>query len=596
MMGETVASVRGNQVIIHMGEMTCHTPQDIMRSPLLERITQRFLHHLAKHDSPLIAAVRGLAIEQGEDGLSDAANAIADVLRLLVDNRPAMICQMVPALAPLLDTEGLLADFIDKLYDFWRNFERYLIFQDSADASRDRAIEGHLPFVRANDELKQLTLLAYRRIDSNLRGYWPRVYHQVPAGASIGLLVDAIHWPCPDGPYAMLRDVPFVRLALLELPVLLSPGRSSGNMPGRLVHCNPLEGVAIDPQAWYCLPLQVGRLLIHVFFHENHLGLASSLVNLFEIAGHADARRAPDGLLIYSLPAVASAPGETVVYEDTRNNIALGVITDGESAASFDALTGMIFTLHNMLMIRRGLLPVRGAMLRVELQDGTRTNILIAGDRSKGKTAMIEAFRNLVHDELRAMAIIFDEIGVLELQHDGSMLAYGAATGAFVTLDELHPGYAFGQIDRGILLNPQQEQAQMVIPLTSYEEITAGHHVDMLFHVEHAQQPDGDAQHALHLYQSAEQALDAYLAVNAATHIRRAGADSAAGCAHADDAEALQLRLMSLARSYCTAMLRAGIDVGELHIRAGVPGYDTLGAQAAARALYEHVRRKKHGR
>jgi hypothetical protein len=234
----------------------------------------------------MLAAAKGLSVECVRNSISEAAEAIAEVLRLLVDNRPDLIRQLVPHLAPLVDGDSPLPDFVDQLYDFWRDYERFLIYEGAADASRDRAVEGHLPFVRANEELRALVLDAYRRIDSNLRGYWPRAYHQVPAGASVGLLVDNIDWPCPDGPYRLLENIPFVRLALLQLPVVFNPKRNYRKGSFVPVQTNPLDGLKINQDEWFCMPVKVGPLLIDIFFHEDYLPLASSLVNLFEIAGH----------------------------------------------------------------------------------------------------------------------------------------------------------------------------------------------------------------------------------------------------------------------------------------------------------------------
>ena len=79
---------------------------------------------------------------------------------------------------------------VEELYDHWRRYERYLIFEGRADDSRDSAIEGHRPFIFNNQDLSSLVREAYRRIERNLRGHWPRVYRQVPAGANMSLLVE----------------------------------------------------------------------------------------------------------------------------------------------------------------------------------------------------------------------------------------------------------------------------------------------------------------------------------------------------------------------------------------------------------------------
>jgi hypothetical protein len=579
-----------NRMIIRMTEMPCHTPQDIVKSPQVPRVVQRFLAHLAKHDSPLLAAAQGLSTEPEADGLSPAAHAVTEILRLLVDFRPKVICEMVPHLAGMVVSVQPLADFIDKLYDFWRDYERFLIYENSADTSRDRSVEGHVPFVRANDDLKNLVLEAYRRIDSNLRGYWPRVYHQVPAGATIGLLVDRIGWPCPDGPYARLRDIPFVRLALLELPVVLYPRRNARAGRFAPVEHNPLDGVTIDPQEWFCLPLKVGPLLIHTFFHQDFLGLASSLVNLFEIAGHADARRVPDGVLVFGVPAATLGAEQTVFHEDETRDLVLGVVGYSEDVDYFGYFKKMILTLHNVIMMRRGRLPVHGAMCRIELKDRTATNVVIMGDSGAGKSESLEAFRVLAHDHLRAMTIVFDDMGSLEMKPDGSVVAYGTEIGAFVRLDDLQPGYAFGQIDRSIFMNPHKTNARVVIPITTHESIVAGYRVDYLLYANNFEQVD-DEHGFLQFFATPEEALhvfrEGYRAAKGTTDER--------GIVHTYFANPfgpaqLKERHDPLARAVFGACFAANVRVGQLRTRLGIPGYEQDGPESAARALFDAIR------
>lgn len=492
----------GNRIIIRMPDTQCRTAHDILKSPLAARVVQRFLDHLARHDAPLLAAVRELSPRAEADGMSPAAEAVVELLRLLVDFRPPVIREMVPTLAPLVETTQPLADFVDKLYDFWREYERFLIYEGAADASRDRAIEGHLPFVRANDDLKNLVLEVYRRVDSNLRGCWPRVYHQVPAGASVGLLVDAIDWNCP---YPALADVPLVRLALLELPVALSPRRGALGAVTAAAR-NPLDG-AVFAGAWYDLPLSVGPLVVHVVFHEDDLGQAAGLINLYEIAGHADARRAPDGIVCFGLP------GETVLYADAAEPV-IGTVARGGAADSFDGLAAMILAVHDAAARRRGWLPVRGAMATVALTDGSAANVLLLGD---GGAAVLEGLRALAHPRLREMTVRFSDAGALEATPDGA-LARGTAVGACAPPQALPPGWALGQFDRGIVLNPLSADARVVIPVTTLDVVTAGARVDVCL----AMQPD--APPAIVLVDDASPLGDGAAAATVARALRASGA------------------------------------------------------------------------
>ncbi len=589
-MAEVRANTFGNRAIIRVTELPCATAADVMRSPLVPQVVQRFINHLVKHDSPLLEAVAGFdPVAEGREP-SAATKAVVDLLKLLVDHSPARIGQLVPHLAPLLETGRPLGNFVDKLYDFWRDYERFLIYESDADDSRDRARDGHLAFMQANDTLKNLVLDAYRHVDSNVRGVWPRVYHQVPAGASVGLLVDHIKWPCPAGEYEILQGIPFVRLVELELPVTFYPRKNTRKGSFQPVPTNPLAGVKLNKEHWYCLPLMVGPLVIHTFFHEEYLALASSLVNLFEVAGHAAARQKPDGILVFGVPDESLGENKTVFYEDAENDLLLGVIGRSEDVDYFGYFKKMLLTLHNVIMMRRERLPVHGAMCRIELRDHSRANIVIIGDSGAGKSESLEAFRMLAHDHLRDMSIIFDDMGALAITPEGGIAAYGTETGAFVRLDDLQPGFAFGQMDRSIIMNPHRANARLVIPITTYDEVIAGYPVDIVLYANNYEQVDEEhgfvqlfdnPTHAIHVFR------EGYRAAKGTTDER--------GLVHTYFANPFgpaqfKSRHDPLAEKFFQAMFASGVKVGQLRTRLGIPGLEQEGPETAAKALFEFIR------
>ncbi len=46
----------------------------------------------------------------------------------------------------------------------------------------------------------------------------------------------------------------------------------------------------------------------------------------------------------------------------------------------------MCLTLHNLRMIRKGYLPIHGAMVNIQLKDGNTANVVIMGDSGAGKS------------------------------------------------------------------------------------------------------------------------------------------------------------------------------------------------------------------
>ena len=65
---------------------------------------------------------------------------------------------------------------------------------------------------------------------------------------------------------------------------------------------------------------------------------------------------------------------------------------------------------------------------------------------------------------------------------DDQVYAQGTEIGAFVRLDDLDAGYAYREFDRAIFLNPDQSNARLILPVSSYKFIMNDHKVDMLFY------------------------------------------------------------------------------------------------------------------
>ena len=94
-------------------------------------------------------------------------------------------------------------------------------------------------------------------------------------------------------------------------------------------------------------------------------------------------------------------------------------------------------------------------------------NIVIVGDSGAGKSETLEALRNLLDEKISDMVTIFDDMGAI----NKDLIAYGTETGAFVRMDDLDIGYAYKELDRAILMNPDKKNARTIIPITSLKDI-----------------------------------------------------------------------------------------------------------------------------
>ncbi|MBU0607027.1 MAG: phosphoenolpyruvate carboxykinase [Armatimonadetes bacterium] len=580
--------VGDNHVTIYMTGALCTQPAQVLQSEQALAVIQNFLNDLQRRNSKHLKLLRQRPVKGDRENPSEAARDLAHVLGLLCDLDWQEIRVRAPDMADLVQEPLELAYLLEELYDHWRRYERYLIFEGRTDDSRDSAIEGHRPFIFNNQDLSSLVRDAYRRIERNLRGHWPRVYRQVPAGMNMSLLVERINWLNPGGLYEQLDAIRMVRLALLVPPVTLYPRRTKRQ--GKFVETpeHPLEDAALDPQQWLCIPLQVGELHFLFYFDREYLALAMSLVNLFELSGHDEARAKPDGIVLFGLPQEQMGHDLTRFYIDEKTNVVLGAVAKSEEVDYFGYCKKMMLTLHNVIMMRRGRLPLHGAMCHVGLRQGRKFNVVIVGDSGAGKSETLEAFRELADEYISDMTIIFDDMGSLQLSPAG-LLGYGTEIGAFVRLDDLSPGYAFGHFDRSIFMNPDRGNARVVVPLTEYAQVVAGYPVDLLLYANNYEHVTEDVP-VIEFFGSAEEALEVF----------RAGYRAAKGTtderglvrtyfANPFGPEQLRDLHEPLARQYFEGAFERGVKVGQIRTRLGIEGWEREGPLAAAKALFELV-------
>ncbi|MNP24293.1 hypothetical protein D3C76_1170450 [compost metagenome] len=170
----------------------------------------------------------------------------------------------------------------------------------------------------------------------------------------------------------------------------------------------------------------------------------------------------------------------------------------------------MSLTLHNLIMIKRGFLPIHGAMVNIVLKNGKEANVIIMGDSGAGKSESLEAFRTLSEEHISDMTIVFDDMGTIK-EKDGKIYGYGTEIGAFVRLDDLDQGYAFKEMDRSIFMNPDKINARLVMPVASYKEIMKGYKVDLFLYANNYDNVE-EGENSIQYFSSPKEAIKVFKA------------------------------------------------------------------------------------
>ncbi len=571
------------KVIIRIRDRVCESSDELFASDLFLEILDREVGALKKKESPLLGIFGKPASETGD---ADVA-LLVEVLKILSKLELDCVLPLLPAAASFVSDPALLNSFTENLYNSWREYERFVVV-DSADDRLDQ--RPYRTFNATIESLMHLVRKVYRDVQRNTTGRRPNVYRQVKSGAEIATIALPKEMGLPGGAYAKLKDIPVIRQILVYPPLLLNPPMNKRTGQFASIPQNPLDVVDINPEEWLCYPAKVGPLLILVYFHERFFGLGFSLCNLLELADDEALNDPVNAVYLYGVPGMALdalAPLPTVFYDDKENDMISAAVPNRDEFGYFGYLKKMVLTLHNIKMLRMERLPFHGAMVNIVLRGGKSFTVLVFGDTGAGKSETLEAFRTMGEDMIADIVTIADDMGSLEIGTDGEIKGYGTEVGAFVRLDDLQPGYAFGQLDRTIIMNPNQVNARVILPVTNYSNVMRGYRPDMVLYANNYEEVDTD--HPLiEQLPDAETALSVWRDGAAMSK----GTTTTTGLVHTYFVNvfgATQYREDHdiIAKRYFEEFYKQGIFVGQLRTRLGLPGWERSGPEEAARALLE---------
>lgn len=566
------------KIIIRIRDRVCESAEELLSSQLYREVLDRYVHELVRQDSPLLSMFKLQPDLIGKPDLDSLVTAI----RLVARMEPAWASKLVED-TRFIDNPALLHDFVEGLYDYWRKFERFLICNSTGDVLDQRP---YRTFNATVETLMNLVRGTYRDIQENLSGQHPRIYRQVSAGAEVATI--ALPKPMPGlGKYAArLGAVPVIRQVCLYPPMLINPPTNKRTGSFERVNVNPLDLIDVDESEWLCYPARVGKLLVLVYFHEKFFELGFTMSNLFELADDTVLQQKPDAIFLFGTPEnsldhLAKLP--TVFYDD--DDILVGALPRREEFGYFGYLKKMILTLHNIKVMKQANLPFHGALVCLQLKGGRSANILIVGDTGAGKSETLEAFRGLAGQQIREITIIADDMGSLEFGVDGRITGYGTEIGAFVRLDDLQPGYAFSQLDRSIIMNPNQTNARVVLPVTTLKNVIKGVPVDFILYANNYQAVDADHP-VVEPFGTSQAALEVFRSGTAMSK----GTTTATGLVHTYFVNVfgpLQYPDIhdQIAERFFRAFFEQKIVVAQLRTQLGIPGLEHTGPGLAAQAL-----------
>lgn len=492
-------------------------------------------------------------------------------------------------LGPIEDLDEIsraeLTDFIEGFYDFWREKHRFIVKREriSKDINERNGILKSA--ISMGDEFENTVRNLYRDLEFNVSLKTQKVFRQLPSGAQVIFITDKVRISSKKRmEHEWMYAIPFIWSTIIEPPAIFhtKSNKRTGVFP--IVKSKFIDDVELGNSGWYAMPIHVGKLMIYVYFNYKYLAHAAGVANLFEIADLNDLQK-PDGIVILGLPAdqIGKEYKDGVVYED---EIYTGVVPDLDENDYFGYAKKMILTVHNLIMIDRGKLPIHGSLASITLKNGRCANAMFVGDSGAGKSETLDALGRL--DEVESVNILIDDMGSLDIKNE-EIVAYGTEIGAFVRLDDLPPGYAYSTLDRSIFMNPDQTNARVIVPFDNYEEIILPTRIDFFLYANNYTSVDSDDERVF-FFKDEKSALEIF---SAGARMAK-GTTSEKGLSFsyfANPFGAVQRKSVheKIAERYVGKMFETGVKVGEIRTMLGVTGYEKEGTYLAAKALLKLI-------
>ena len=556
----------------------CDTKQKLLNSYGFRRVVESFTKQVLKKEEVVIY---DYYIKSFQDE-ADLVDSMIETFKLLTVFNIEEVVAVDNKYSAFFTDKDLFLEVVDLLFAYWKRLERYAVVRNT------RLGEGlqNVRFIQAMDMFNDLILATGRRVQETVNGYDQRVYRQMNAGASAGLTLNDVNWNCPIE-YKGLADIPFISTVVFHPPFISYTKRNTRDGIFHEHQQNPLENIVLNEDDWFVFPCKVGSMLTFVYFHKDFMVHGIGIANLFELATENEyIGKKPDIIYVFGYPDGEENEKRAFYYKDKKNDILVGYANYCEDIDYFGYMKKMLLTLHNVKQIEQRKLPIHGAMVNIELKNGKESNIIIMGDSGAGKSESLEAFRTLNEKYIRHMRVIFDDMGFLKKEEDGTIKGYGTEIGAFVRVDDLDPAYAFEQLDRGIYTNPDKVNARVTIPISTYEIIMKGHKVDFFLYANN--------------YNDVDKKILIYDDLDKAIQVFEDGARKAKGTTtevglvksyFANPFGPVQERAETevLVREYFKDMEKAGVKIGEIHTSLAIDGRAKDGPREAAEELFDLI-------
>lgn len=280
-----------------------------------------------------------------------------------------------------------------------------------------------------------------------------------------------------NNPYAHLplNDIMFIDGIQLHIPACIDMDEyhpQSITKAEQFIYRN----LSINADDFFALSIQIGDCHGLVFLPKKYISILCACATLYQICPPTLHH---DFFLLYGISSQANI---SQIYEDTCNELIIGLHSGNENGNHFQYIKDMISTLYSCYCLKKHDFPLHGSMLQLHFPQKT-IGVLLIGAPDTGKSALCTSLLQICDKKNIPYSKVFDDQGVLH-NLDNDIYASGSEIGAFLHIDDLPQVTIYKQMSASVLLQEQQETTHVILPFTSIEEIRKFHKVDIIFYLD----------------------------------------------------------------------------------------------------------------
>ena len=288
------------------------------------------------------------------------------------------------------------------------------------------------------------------------------------------------HYVKLPGDYSSLNQVPLTTTADMRTGVYYKTHANKRAYPFFSLSHNPFKNDLFKPEEYVAIPFEIGAWNILCYIHKTrgYIEIEAGLLNLFPFSKVENViEKQPDGIFILGCPH--SDMKDLGYYHDKENDLLVGLIPGLDDCQYFGYGKKPMLTLHNVLSILKGDLPLHCGATRYVVRFDEKTNEPYI-------------FDSLIKADDMGRAVLGSEDKKINGNGNGNgnghdkeaLYFYGTETGAFACLDGFSEHAKMQMEGREIGYNKfAGTNARQIVPVTDYAEISTGSELDILLYL-----------------------------------------------------------------------------------------------------------------